>query len=89
MRRGRLDYSQVGYDDGSRIAIDYDQANTADWSYIYYTYDPKGTLVSTLVGMMALNCMCEQSQHPLACEPESVGKEGEHLSARRFRLTMI
>jgi hypothetical protein len=30
--QNRLDYSQVGYDDGSLVVIDCDQANTADWS---------------------------------------------------------
>jgi hypothetical protein len=29
--------------------------------------------------MMVVNYMCEQSRHPLACEPESVGKEGEQF----------
>ena len=47
--QSRLDDIQVGYDDGSWVVIDYDQANTTDWSYIYYTYDPQGAVVSTLV----------------------------------------
>jgi hypothetical protein len=49
MALSRLDYTQVSYDDGSLVTTDYDQANTANWSYISYAFDPQGTLVSTLV----------------------------------------
>jgi hypothetical protein len=48
--QNRLDYSQVGYDDGSLLAIDYDQAEAQSWSYVHHGYDAQSSLDYSQVG---------------------------------------
>jgi hypothetical protein len=47
--QSRLDYSQVGYDDGSWATVDYD-TNAQAWSYVYNSYDAQSRLDSLQVG---------------------------------------
>ena len=46
----RLDYVQVGYDDGSWATVDYDEANSQAWSYVRYDYDVMSRLDYIQVG---------------------------------------